>query len=408
MNIGFHCWEFPPTIVGGLGTYAQCVTQAMAAQGHQLRVWAPEQAWAHTVPPVDSPRVTVRRIPLFDATPAFPYVVTEEMRAWGRFFSDVWTFSLLAAAETRQTEGLDLVAIQDWLSGPAGLILAQEHRTPIVFHVHSTEWGRQPGGGAPAVHHFEGALGHEADAVVTVSEAMREDLIAHGWRADKIHAVWNGVDPERYRPDAVTPERAAGIRHGYGLEPADQMILFVGRMTQVKGVVALVEAMPEVLASTPRARLVILGKGELEEPVMECVQQLGIEGQVKLRYEFVNEQERIAHYAACDVTVFPSTYEPFGIVSLEAMAMGKAAVVGARGVVGFKEQVVPSGTGQTGVHVDGAEAGDIAWGLKEALDDSDRLRAWGAAGRQRVLDTFTWQHSAEKTLAVYRTVIASK
>ena len=166
--------------------------------------------------------------------------------------------------------------------------------------------------------------------------------------------------------------------------------------------------MPDVLASIPRARLVILGKGELEEPVMERVRQLGIERQVELRYEFVNEEERIAHFAACDVTVFPSTYEPFGIVSLEAMAMGKAAVVGARGVVGFKEQVVPSGTGQTGVHVDGAEAGDIAWGLKEALDDSDRLRAWGAAGRQRVLDTFTWQHSAEKTLAVYRTVVAGQ
>ena len=402
MRIAFHCWEFPPTIVGGLGTYAQCVTEALAALDQDLLVWAPEQDWPHTVPPVTSPRIRVRRVPLFDATPAFPYVVNDEMRAWGRFFSDVWLFSLLAAAETRRAEGLDLIAIQDWLSGPAGLILAAERKVPLVFHVHSTEWGRQPGGGAAAVHHFEGALGHEADAVITVSDAMREDLIAHGWRAEKIHAVWNGVDPARYRPDAVAPARATAIRDRYGIGAAEPLILFVGRMTQVKGVQTLVEAMPEVVARSPNARLVILGRGELEDPVRRRVAELGLERNVLLRYEFVNEEERIAHYAACDLAVFPSTYEPFGIVSLEALAMGKPAVVGARGVVGFREQVVASGAEQSGLHVDGGSAGDIAWALSEALSDLGRLRRWGANGRRRVLSHFTWEHAARKTLAVYQ------
>jgi glycogen(starch) synthase len=407
MKIGFHCWEFPPTIVGGLGTYAQCVTEALADLDQDLHVWAPEQTWPHTVPPVTSPRIRVRRLPLFDATPAFPYVVNDEMRGWGRFFSDVWLFSLLAAAETRETPGLDVIAIQDWLSGPAGLILAAERKVPLVFHVHSTEWGRQPGGGAAAVHHFEGALGHEADAVITVSDAMKEDLVAHGWNASKIHAVWNGVDPQRYRPDAVAPARIAEIRGAYSIGDGDPMVLFVGRMTQVKGVQPLVEAMPEVVARVPNARLVILGRGELEEPVRRRVAELGLERNVLLRYEFVTEEERIAHYAACDLAVFPSTYEPFGIVSLEAMAMGKPALVGAKGVVGFREQVVPSGAGQTGLHVDGAAAGDVAWGLIESLSDRARLRHWGANGRKRVLSTFTWQHAARKTLAVYQQVAAA-
>ena len=407
MNIAFHTWEFPPTIVGGLGTYSQCITEALAALDQDLHVWAPEQTWPHTVPPVSSPRIRVRRLPLFDATPAFPHVVNDEMRAWGRFFSDVWLFGLLAASETRETSGLDVIAIQDWLSGPAGLILAAERKLPLVFHVHSTEWGRQPGGGAAAVHHFEGALGHEADAVITVSEAMREDLIAHGWNAAKIHAVWNGVDPLRYRPDAVEPARTATLRQTYGIEPSEPFVLFVGRMTQVKGVQALVEAMPEVVSRVPNVRLVILGCGELEGPVRGRVAELGLERNVLLRYEFVTEAERIAHYAACDLTVFPSTYEPFGIVSLEAMAIGKPAVVGARGVVGFREQIVAQGPGQTGLHVDGSSAEDIAWGLIEALSDPDRLRRWGANGRKRVLSTFTWEHAARKTLAVYHQVSAA-
>jgi glycogen synthase len=149
---------------------------------------------------------------------------------------------------------------------------------------------------------------------------------------------------------------------------------------------------------------VVLGKGELEEPVRQRVRDLGLEANVHLRYEFVPEDERIAHYAASDLTVFPSTYEPFGIVTLEAMAMGKPAVAGARGTVGFREQVVPSGPGQTGLHVDGAAAGDIAWGLIEALRDRERLRSWGENGRRRVLESFTWDQAARKTLAVYEAV----
>lgn len=406
MKIGFHCWEFPPTIVGGLGTYAQCITQALAAQRNQLVVWTPDQTgWPHSVPPVVNDRIRVRRIPLFDATPSFPYVMGPEASSWGRFFSDIYTYNLLAAADTRQTAGLELVAIQDWLSGPAGLILAHEHRLPLVFHVHSAEWGRQPGGGSPMVQHFEGALGYAADAVITVSEAMRNDLIAHGWDANKIHAVWNGVDPERYRPDAVSPERAQAVRASYGIGTDDLMLLYVGRMTQVKGVRQMVAAMSEVLAAQPQAHLVILGRGEEEGPVRELVSSLGLERHVHLRYEFVTEEERIAHYAACDLAVFPSTYEPFGIVSLEAMAMGKPAVVGAKDVVGFREQIVSEGPNQCGVHVDAANAADIAWGIKAALADRDQLHAWGAAGRQRVLDHFTWAHAARKTLEVYRQAV---
>ncbi|MGH2369210.1 MAG: glycosyltransferase family 4 protein, partial [Chloroflexota bacterium] len=291
-------------------------------------------------------------------------------------------------------------------SGMAGLILARERRTPVVFHVHSTEWGRQPGGGSPAVHHFEGALGHEADAVITVSEAMKADLIAHGWNEDKLFAVWNGVDPQRYRPDAVSADDACALRQRYGIELDAPLLLFVGRLTAVKGVQSLVEAMPSVLAAQPAAQLIILGRGELEGPLERRVDELGIGHAVRLRYEFVPEDERIAHYAACDLAVFPSTYEPFGIVCLEAMAMGKPAVVGARGVVGFREQVIPSGPNQTGLHVDGANPQDVAWGLAEALRDAERLHAWGQAGRHRVLDHFTWGHAGEKTVAAYEWALA--
>jgi glycosyltransferase involved in cell wall biosynthesis len=102
--------------------------------------------------------------------------------------------------------------------------------------------------------------------------------------------------------------------------------------------------------------------------------------------------------------VFPSTYEPFGIVSLEAMAMEKPIVVGARGVVGFKEQVISTGTDQTGVHVNAEDPADIAWGLKEILRNPEKARNWGENGRKRVLELFTWNKVAEETLKIYSSV----
>ena len=120
------------------------------------------------------------------------------------------------------------------------------------------------------------------------------------------------------------------------------------------------------------------------------------------RFEFVSEKERILHYAAADVCVFPSIYEPFGIVSLEAMSMAKPLVVGAKGVVGFREQVISSGPDQNGVHVNGESPTDIAWGIKQVLSDPERAKLWGENGRKRVFQYFTWKKAAEQTIQIYQ------
>jgi glycosyltransferase involved in cell wall biosynthesis len=182
------------------------------------------------------------------------------------------------------------------------------------------------------------------------------------------------------------------------------MILFLGRLTWVKGVTNLVQGLPIVLEEYPKTKLVILGKGEQQNDIIETANRLGVNGNVACQFEFVPENERILHYAAADVCVFPSTYEPFGIVSLEAMSMGKPIVVGAQGVVGFREQVLSSGPEQNGVHVNGGDPADIAWGLKQALCDTQRAEKWGENGRKRVLQYFTWRKAAEQTLRIYETL----
>lgn len=403
MKIVHHTWEYPPTIVGGLGTYSQWSTRALADLGHEVLVLSPEQAgWPRTVRADPHPRVTSRRFPLHDVSGSFPHLLNDDLKHWGGYLSDLIAFNMQATFATRGEPGIDVIAIQDWLSGIAGLNLATKRQAPIVFHIHSAEWGRHPSDcGSPAVRSFEGGMAWVADAVITVSHAMRDDLLAHGWDPRKVHAVWNGVDPRRYRPGAVDAEEVARLRRRYGI-PGDALVaLFVGRMVPEKGVVALVEAMAEVRHHAGDAHLVVLGVGQMEDEARGRVARLGLGDRVHLRGELVTEEERIVHYAMCDVGVFPSTYEPFGIVTLEAMAMGKACVAGARGVVGFREQVVAHGPAQTGLHVNGHDAGDIAWGLCEAFRDRSRLAAWGAAGRARVEAMFTWADCARATESVY-------
>ncbi|RLF50197.1 MAG: glycosyltransferase family 1 protein, partial [Thermoplasmata archaeon] len=125
-----------------------------------------------------------------------------------------------------------------------------------------------------------------------------------------------------------------------------------------------------------------------------------------LREEFVSEDERIRHYAAADLVVLPSLYEPFGIVCTEAMAMEKPVVVGARGTSGMREQVIPSGEEQCGIHINPYDPNDIAWGVKEILGRED-CGAWmGKNGRKRVLKYFRWDQVAERILRIYKEVIS--
>jgi glycosyltransferase involved in cell wall biosynthesis len=325
-------------------------------------------------------------------------------------FNDIFIYNILSATKfinsmlKKESLNYDVVCVHDWLSSMAGIMIKNETKTPVAFHVHSTEWGRAGGPGSEVVSHIEWATSQEVDKIVTVSHAMQEDLIRHGWSKSKINVIWNGVDPDRYNPQNCKSEDVNAVRKRYGIEADEKMILFCGRLTWVKGVTNLIQAMPMVLEEYPDTKLVILGKGEQQNDIIETANRLGISQKVACRFEFVPEKERILHYAASDICIFPSTYEPFGIVSLEAMSMEKPIVVGAQGVVGFREQVVPWGPDQNGVHVNGGNPSDIAWGIKEILSDPDRAKKWGLNGRKRVLQYFTWEEAAKQTLRIYETL----
>ena len=413
MKIAVFVYEYPPKIVGGLGTYAAEITRKFVLNDHDVTVFTMNDD-AGSLPTREIWRgIEIHRPLHLDVSDSLPDVIAEDIRKWGRgihLFGKLMVYNYLSAAklvnELIRHEGMkyDVVVAHDWLSAMGGVTVKRATGMPFVFHVHSTEKGRTMGNGSGVVSNIELRAGNMADMIITVSHAMKDELIGLGFPREKIHVSYNGVDPEKYSPEKVSQDDIKRIRAKYGIKDDEYMLLFLGRLVGVKGVDKLIMAMPHILAKIPKAKLVIVGVGDLQEYLTNLTAITKMGDYVKFCFDFIPEEERINHYAACDVAVFPSYYEPFGIVALEAMSMEKPVVVGAAGVSGMRETVICCGEEQCGYHIDPNNPSDIAWGVTSALESPEKMKFLGKNGRNRVLAEFTWSKIAQRTVELYETV----
>jgi glycogen(starch) synthase len=413
MKIAVLVYEYPPKIVGGLGTYAAEITRKFVLMDNDVTVFTMNDDGG-TLPTREIWRgIEIHRPLHIDVSDSLPDVIAEDIKKWGRglrLFGNLLVYNYLTASklinELIKKEGVnyDVVVAHDWLSIMGGVTVKKESDLPLVFHVHSTEKGRTLGNGSSVVSNIELRGAKMADMIITVSYAMKDELIQLGFPKDKIEVAYNGVDPQKYDPESVSSDQVRKIKAFYGLKDNDFMILFLGRLVGVKGVDKLIMAMPHVLSKIPNARLVIVGVGDQQEYLINLTRTMRLNEYVRFRFDFIPEEERILHYAACDVAVFPSYYEPFGIVALEAMSMEKPVVVGAAGVSGMREIVVCCSDEQCGYHIDPNNPSDIAWGIISSLENQERRKWLGKNGRKRVLNEFTWNKIAEKTVQLYEEV----
>jgi glycosyltransferase involved in cell wall biosynthesis len=413
MKLAVLVYEYPPKIVGGLGTYAAEITRKFVLMDNDVTVFTMNDD-AGSLPTREIWRGMEIHRPLhIDISDSLPDVVADDIIKWGRginMFSKILVYNYLSASKLvnelirKENFKYDIVVAHDWLSAIGGMIVKREVDLPFAFHVHSTEKGRTLGNGSEVVSNIELHGAKTADLIVTVSYAMKDELTNLGFPKEKIQVAYNGVDPQKYNPETVSSEQTQKVRALYEIKDDELMILFIGRLVGVKGVDKLIMAMPHILEKIPKAKLVIVGIGDLQEYLANLVKTMRLSDYVKFRFEFIPEEERILHYAACDVAVFPSLYEPFGIVVLEAMSMERPVVVGAVGVSGMREIVIPMGDEQCGYHVNPSNPTDIAWGITSTLENPEKRKWLGKNGRRRVLNEFTWDIIAEKTLALYEQI----
>lgn len=398
LRVGLLTREYPPEVYGGAGVHVEHLARALA---HHVEV---------AVHCAGTPRAD----PLVAGTHNPWDALTGEAPHRGALGWLSVGLSMCAGIEH-----VDVVHSHTWYANLGGHLAKLTYDIPHVATSHSLEplrpWKREQLGGGYALSSFaeRTALEH-ADAIVAVSQGMRDDVLAAYPSVDpgRIEVIHNGVDAEVYRPrrDPVTLQR-------HGVDPDAPTVVFVGRLTRQKGVPLLLEAARYL----PEGTQLVLCAGQPDTPaigreVVDQVAALRHDGRVDVVWidQMVARDEIVPLVSAADVFACPSVYEPFGLVNLEAMSCGTPVVASAVG--GIPEVVAD---GETGLLVP-FEPGDDPYGLpaepdafarafaerlRELLTDRTRAAAMGSAGRQRVVDHFSWHAVAERTAALYRRLV---
>ncbi|MGW5661744.1 glycogen synthase [Streptomyces sp. NPDC003758] len=315
------------------------------------------------------------------------------------------TFSV-DLAMTAALQGRDLVHSHTWYANLAGHLAKLLYGIPHVMTAHSLEplrpWkAEQLGGGYALSSWAERTAIEAADAVIAVSGAMRDDILACYPALDpaRVHVVHNGIDTTLYRPDPGTDVLAR-----IGVDPDRPYVLFVGRITRQKGVPHLLRAVRHI---DPAAQVVLCAGApdtpEIDREFRDLFEELsrGREG-VHWIPKMLPRPEVIQLLTHATVFVCPSVYEPLGIVNLEAMACGTAVVASRTG--GIPEVVDDGRTGLL-VDVDDGFEEHLARALDAVLADPVAARRMGEAGRERAAGEFGWDAVARRTVRLYEGVL---
>lgn len=402
MRILMFSWEYPPHVVGGLGNHvAELIPALGRLPGIDLHLITPRWGGGESLEQAGS--VTVHRV---DPPPGDGDLPT---RAWQtnlrlqEYAQQLWQ-ELSSLRSGAATAPFDLVHVHDWLVAFAGAGLKHNHRLPLVSTIHATERGRGRGhlgsDQSRAIHHVEWWLAYESWRVVACSHHMADEIAGYfQCPRDKIDVIPNGVDITRF--DWLDGLDLSQFRSRFAL-PSEQVVFYVGRVVYEKGLHCLIQALPQVLAQAPAAKVVIAGRGPELDSLRSLAWRLGV-GEKVLFTGFITDQDRDRLFKVATCAVFPSLYEPFGIVALEAMA-AKCPVVVSQ--VGGLQEVVHHA--ETGITVYPDNPGSLAWGIAHTLQHPDWSAARVANAYRAVREEYNWQRIARLTAAAYQRVIAER
>jgi alpha-maltose-1-phosphate synthase len=400
MRVGLFTKEFPPEIYGGAGVHVDYLSRELAKEiTVEVHCWGSQNA--------DDGNLHVRG--------ALPW---EEITngTEGKFKNALEALSL-NLTQIKSLTGVDIVHTHTWYASMAGYWAKKLYNIPFVLTTHSLEplraWkAEQLGSGYAMSSWMERTAILDADAIIAVSQSTKADILRAYPEVltDRIHVIYNGIDLVEYRK---SPENKSLTE--YGVDVAVPYVLFVGRVTRQKGVTHLVDA----IRYLPRETQIVLCAGAPDTPEIATELRQKVEearrGHPRIVWieKMVTKQEAIQLYSHARVFCCPSIYEPFGIINLEAMACCTPVVASATG--GIKEVVVDGETGYlvpfdqdpvTSFPIDPEKfARDLAFQINRLLEDPERCKRFGDAGRRRVEGTFSWTAIAKQTIRLYEEVI---
>ena len=341
MKILMLTWEYPPRVVGGISRVVHDLSKTLLKDGHEVTVITYKDGDA-------------------------PY--------------------------------FDVIHAHDWLVANAAKTLKQSYNMPIVATIHATEAGRNSGihdDTQRYINDTEWMLTYEASEVIVNSNFMKGELQRlFGLPYEKINVVANGVNMNLFNGI----ERDYDFRRRYAMDN-EKIILFMGRLVHEKGDQHLISAMPKILERYNDAKLVVAGQGGMLDELREQARFLGIENKVYFA-GYMNGKDVQKMYKAADISVFPSTYEPFGIVALEAMLSENPIVVSDIG--GLNEIVEHR---RNGMKSYAGNANSIADSILELLYDHKLSAEIVKRAKNKVRNEYNWSKIAQDTHFTYQKAI---
>ena len=387
MKILMLTWEYPPRIVGGIARVVHDLSHRLIKDGHDVTVVTYKEG--NTPDFEDDKGVKVYRIGNYMINP-------------NNFIDWIMqmNFNLVAKAnEIIAKEGnFDVIHAHDWLVAYAAKTLKNSYGTPIVATIHATEAGRNSGIHDETqryINDTEWMLTYEASEVIVNSNYMKNELQRlFGLPFEKINVVPNGVNLNLYSGI----ERDYEFRRQYAADN-EKIILFVGRLVYEKGIQHLIAAMPKILDKYHDSKLVIAGKGGMIDELKAQVNAIGISNKVYFT-GYLNSKQIVKMYKCADVAVFPSTYEPFGIVALEGMLSGTPVVVsdvgGLNEIVQHRENGMKSYAGNPN---------SLADSIISLLYDPALCMKVAKNAKAKVKAEYNWQKIAQDTHFAYQKAI---
>jgi glycosyltransferase involved in cell wall biosynthesis len=389
-------WEFPPHVVGGLGKHvtelAPAIAGEIAADGPiAIDLFTPRYNGGAEVETV-SEFLTVHRV---DVPPLDPQDNYNSVISSNHFLVE-------AAAAYGSADQYDLIHVHDWLVTKAGVALKERWKTPLVTTIHATERGRHrghtPGETSYQIDRTEWLSCFEAWRVIACSQFMKRELQEYfELPADKVLVIPNGIT---FPDESICPEDDLGALRLQYAPNGERLLLFVGRIVHEKGLQVLIRAMPRILADYPNTRLLVAGKNG--SSLWPLAYELNVDSGITF-LDYVSNWERDCLYRIADVAIFPSLYEPFGIVALEAMAAGCNVV--ASSVGGLGEVVRHLHNGLT-VLPDNPMS--IVWAVNQVFSDPEAAQRRRAAAITEIRSVYNWKRVAQQTVALYDLVVAER
>ncbi|MEZ4674284.1 MAG: glycosyltransferase family 4 protein [Caldilineaceae bacterium] len=389
-------WEFPPHMVGGIGKHVADLLPVLAGlsvDGTPVAIDLLTPAYGGGMPVEQlNDYCTIYRVemPAVDVLDHYNSVIANN-----QYLVDY------ARAQLAH-RSYDLIHIHEWLTGVAGIALKHAWRLPLLATIHGTERGRHQGYltsyTSQQINQLEWEICFESWRIIVCSQFMREELYQYfNVPADKIDIIPNGVNA--VLGSDCTDMELTNLRWQYAPN-GERLLFFVGRIVYEKGVQVLIRAMPRILAKYPNTKLLIAGKNG--QKLWSLAYELNVEKSVEF-LGFISDRDRDCIYHIVDAAVFPSLYEPFGIVALEAMACHCNVI--ASHVGGLREVVEHLRNGLTVYPNDPLS---VAWAVDQLFSNPATAKRWQLYAQDKTLPQFRWSHIAEQTAMLYHKLIQER